>query len=52
MLRDNLSSQFALARAVGRSMLERGRGTVVFTAALLSFQGGINSSSAKSASPD
>ncbi|MFD5319042.1 SDR family oxidoreductase [Streptomyces sp. NPDC127098] len=38
----NLSSQFALTQAVGRSMLERGRGKVIFTASLLSFQGGIN----------
>ncbi|WP_194421410.1 SDR family oxidoreductase [Microbacterium abyssi] len=38
----NLTSQFALAQAVGASMLERGRGKIVFTASLLSFQGGIN----------
>ncbi|UWE11288.1 SDR family oxidoreductase [Actinacidiphila bryophytorum] len=38
----NLSSQFALTREVGRRMLSRGRGKVVFTASLLSFQGGIN----------
>jgi 2-dehydro-3-deoxy-D-gluconate 5-dehydrogenase len=38
----NLSSQFTLTRDVGRGMLERGRGKVVFTASLLSFQGGIN----------
>jgi 2-dehydro-3-deoxy-D-gluconate 5-dehydrogenase len=38
----NLSSQFVLTREVGRRMLERGRGKVVFTASLLSFQGGIN----------
>lgn len=38
----NLSSQFALSQAVGRSMLERGRGKIIFTASLLSFQGGIN----------
>ena len=38
----NLSSQFALTQAVARPMLERGRGKVVFTASLLSFQGGIN----------
>ena len=38
----NLSSQFILAQAVGRSMLERGRGKIVFTASLLSFQGGVN----------
>ncbi|WP_243074262.1 SDR family oxidoreductase [Microbacterium sp. SS28] len=38
----NLSSQFALTQAVGRGMLARGHGKVVFTASLLSFQGGIN----------
>jgi 2-deoxy-D-gluconate 3-dehydrogenase len=38
----DLSSQFTLTREVGRSMLERGYGKVVFTASLLSFQGGIN----------
>lgn len=38
----NLSSQFRLTQAVGRSMLERGHGKVIFTASLLSFQGGIN----------
>lgn len=38
----DLSSQFTLTREVGRSMLERGYGKVIFTASLLSFQGGIN----------
>jgi 2-dehydro-3-deoxy-D-gluconate 5-dehydrogenase len=38
----NLTSQFFLTREVGRHMLERGRGKVVFTASLLSLQGGIN----------
>ena len=38
----NLSSQFALTQAIGRSMLERGHGKIIFTASLLSFQGGIN----------
>ncbi|HEY8912735.1 SDR family oxidoreductase [Lacisediminihabitans sp.] len=38
----DLTSQFLLTQAVGRSMLERGRGKVIFTASLLSFQGGIN----------
>ncbi|HET9204122.1 MAG TPA: SDR family oxidoreductase [Acidimicrobiia bacterium] len=37
----NLSSQFILAREIGKTMLERGRGKVIFTASLLSFQGGI-----------
>jgi 2-deoxy-D-gluconate 3-dehydrogenase len=38
----NLSSQFVLTQAVGRSMIERGHGKIIFTASLLSFQGGIN----------
>ena len=38
----DLSSPFVLTQAIGRGMLERGRGKVVFTASLLSFQGGIN----------
>ncbi|GLZ58478.1 MULTISPECIES: 2-dehydro-3-deoxy-D-gluconate 5-dehydrogenase KduD [Micromonospora] len=37
----NLSSQFVLSREIGRTMVERGRGKIVFTASLLSFQGGI-----------
>jgi len=37
----NLNAQFVLAREFGRDMLERGRGKIVFTASLLSFQGGI-----------
>jgi 2-deoxy-D-gluconate 3-dehydrogenase len=38
----NLSSQFSLTQAVAAGMLERGYGKVIFTASLLSFQGGIN----------
>ncbi|MBF4992740.1 SDR family oxidoreductase [Arthrobacter gandavensis] len=38
----NLRNQFVLTQAVGASMLERGGGRVIFTASLLSFQGGIN----------
>jgi 2-deoxy-D-gluconate 3-dehydrogenase len=37
----NLDAPFALSREFGRSMLERGAGKIVFTASLLSFQGGI-----------
>ena len=37
----NLASQFVLTQAVGRGMLQRGRGKVIFTASLLTFQGGI-----------
>lgn len=42
VLQINLSSQFRLTQAIARGMLERGRGKIVFTASLLSFQGGIN----------
>ena len=38
----NLSAQFLLSRELGRDMLARGRGKIIFTASLLSFQGGIN----------
>ena len=37
----NLSSQFVLTREIGRAMLDRGSGKVIFTASLLSFQGGV-----------
>lgn len=42
ILNVNLSSQFVISREIGRTMIERGRGKVIFTASLLSFQGGIN----------
>lgn len=38
----DLTSQFRLTREIGRGMLERGHGKIIFTASLLSFQGGIN----------
>lgn len=38
----NLTAPFILAREVGKGMLARGRGKIIFTASLLSFQGGIN----------
>ena len=38
----DLSSQFLLTQAVARGMLARRRGRVIFTASLLTFQGGIN----------
>lgn len=38
----NLSAQFILSREVGRTMLARGSGKIIFTASLLTFQGGIN----------
>jgi 2-deoxy-D-gluconate 3-dehydrogenase len=37
----NLTAPFILSRELGRAMVERGRGKVIFTASLLSFQGGI-----------
>jgi 2-dehydro-3-deoxy-D-gluconate 5-dehydrogenase len=37
----NLTAQFLLAREFGRAMVERRAGKVIFTASLLSFQGGI-----------
>lgn len=42
VLQVNLTSQFALTQAVASGMLARGWGKVIFTASLLSFQGGIN----------
>ncbi|MBL4768896.1 MAG: SDR family oxidoreductase [Rhodobacteraceae bacterium] len=38
----NLSSQFRLTREIGKSMVKRGSGKIIFTASLLTFQGGIN----------
>ena len=37
----NLWAQFILTREIGREMLARGRGKIVFIASLLTFQGGI-----------
>lgn len=37
----NLSSQFILSREMGKGMIERGRGKIIFTASVLTFQGGI-----------
>ena len=37
----NLNAQFVLAREFGKKMLERGNGKIIFTASLLTFQGGI-----------
>jgi 2-deoxy-D-gluconate 3-dehydrogenase len=38
----NLSAQFVLSRELGRAMVARGHGKIIFTASLLSFQGGVN----------
>jgi len=37
----NLNAQFILAREIGGQMLNQGSGKVIFTASLLTFQGGI-----------
>jgi len=37
----NLSAPFILAREFGKEMIERGKGKIIFTASLLTFQGGI-----------
>lgn len=38
----NLDAPFILARELGKKMVERGQGKIIFTCSLLSFQGGIN----------
>jgi 2-deoxy-D-gluconate 3-dehydrogenase len=38
----NLDAPFRLARAIGGQMLQQGSGKIIFTASLLTFQGGIN----------
>jgi len=42
VLQVDLTAPYVLAREVGRGMLERGSGKIIFTASLLSFQGGVN----------
>jgi 2-dehydro-3-deoxy-D-gluconate 5-dehydrogenase len=37
----NLNAQFILSREIGKEMLARGDGKIVFTASMLTFQGGI-----------
>jgi 2-deoxy-D-gluconate 3-dehydrogenase len=41
VLEVNLTAPFVLARELGKKMVERGSGKIVFVASLLSFQGGI-----------
>ncbi len=41
VIETNLSSQFVLTREFGRDMVARGKGKIIFTASLLTFQGGI-----------
>jgi 2-dehydro-3-deoxy-D-gluconate 5-dehydrogenase len=38
----NLNAQFILTRELGKRMVEQGRGKIVFTCSLLSFQGGVS----------
>ncbi|WP_374165803.1 SDR family oxidoreductase [Arcticibacter sp. MXS-1] len=38
----NLNSQFLISREIGSRMLEQGSGKIIFTASLLTFQGGVN----------
>jgi 2-dehydro-3-deoxy-D-gluconate 5-dehydrogenase len=42
VLEVNLTAQFVLTRELGRAMIARGSGKIVFVASMLSFQGGIN----------
>lgn len=37
----NLNAQFVLAREIGKDMVQRGKGKIIFIASLLTFQGGI-----------
>ncbi len=41
IIETNLSAQFIISRELGKGMLARGRGKIIFTASLLTFQGGI-----------
>ena len=38
----NLNSQFLITRDIGAKMIEQGSGKIIFTASLLTFQGGVN----------
>ena len=42
VLEVNLTAPFVLAREIGRRMVERGSGKIIFVASMLSFQGGVN----------
>jgi len=41
IIETNLNSQFVISREIGKRMIERGAGKIIFTASLLTFQGGI-----------
>ena len=38
----NLDAQFIITREIGKEMIKNGSGKIIFTASLLTFQGGIN----------
>jgi 2-dehydro-3-deoxy-D-gluconate 5-dehydrogenase len=42
VIETDLTSQFILSREIGKGMIARGAGKIIFTASLLAFQGGIN----------
>jgi 2-dehydro-3-deoxy-D-gluconate 5-dehydrogenase len=41
VIETNLNSQWIISREIGKGMVERGAGKIIFTASLLTFQGGI-----------
>lgn len=41
VINTNLNAQWILSREIGRSMIERGSGKIIFIASLLTYQGGI-----------
>jgi len=41
VIETNLNAQFLITREIGKRMVERGVGKIIFTASLLTFQGGI-----------
>jgi len=41
VLEVNLNAQFVISREIGQAMINRGSGKIIFTASLLTFQGGI-----------
>jgi 2-deoxy-D-gluconate 3-dehydrogenase len=41
VIETNLNAQFVISREIGKRMVDRGAGKIIFTASLLTFQGGI-----------
>ncbi|GAB3180573.1 SDR family oxidoreductase [Telluribacter humicola] len=41
VIETNLNAQFILSREIGKDMVQRGEGKIIFTASLLTFQGGV-----------